>query len=98
MGRQVFCSGFLILILVISINGQTDDWLSTVNVFFKICVQRSNNSNGSFLNVLKQCVQNRALTAIDRVISKNSIPVIDGVSFLRFGKPDVRDTGNSSDM
>ncbi|KAF7998582.1 hypothetical protein HCN44_010990 [Aphidius gifuensis] len=98
MGHQVFCSCFLILILVTSINGQTDDWLSTVNAFLKICVQRSNNSNNSFLNVLKQCVQNRALTVIDKVISKNSIPVIDGVSFLRFADADVGDTDNSSDM
>lgn len=98
MDHRIFSSCFLILILVISINGQNDDWLTTINGLLKICIPRSRDFDGgkSFFNGLKQCVQKRALTVMDRILSDNVIPVLDGISFVRFQKSDVNDTDNPS--
>ncbi|XP_063979858.1 uncharacterized protein LOC135163892 [Diachasmimorpha longicaudata] len=70
-----------------------ESWSSGLNALLRNCSPKFANSNPHkpFLDILRQCLQRRALIALDAVLSDDVIPVVNGIDLVRYKETNLTD-------
>ncbi|XP_057340110.1 uncharacterized protein LOC130677382 [Microplitis mediator] len=90
-------------LLIISSAEESESWSDSLNRLLKNCANNYNNNNNhinneknEFLDNLKYCLQKRAVIAMDAFFSEETIPVLNGVDFVKFDEKNSTDYKSES--
>lgn len=89
---------FLLLAALMTFVGanNTGNWQASISTLLNKCLSSSTNINGQkqppFFDVLRSCLQRRALFTMDVILSTDVIPVLNGLDLVRYKKEKITDS------
>ena len=92
MSRRVYCSVLMLILVCVSINAEEKKrWFGGL---LRNCSPNAPGESKDFVDILRNCMQRRALIAMDALLDDDVIPVVEGIDLIRFKK----DYNDSTDL